>query len=557
VIPKGFRSLWVPGRVRRIFFSVALTLCGLLFAAGSGRADERPNIVVIQTDDQNARTVRDTFRDSAGAKTLVMPNTLREIFRAGTEFRNYYATSPICAPSRASLLTGQYPHNSGLTRNVGPTGGWQAWRDNAANTDNLAVTLQQAGYRTSHFGKFTNGYFDTANNAVETTVPPGWDNWFTESADRELRFYGYRLNDNGMATLPFGQPLYGATYGIDPRRCDALTLIRLPLSAGCNYLTDNLTRGAVREIRRNADRPLYMQVDFPAPHNDSRPLPGPQPATRHLGSLDRTWLSRPPNYNEADISDKSSLIQSVATPRIDKTEADGLRGVYRNYAASLRAVDEGVGAIIRTLRETGELDNTYIFFLSDHGYFLGEHRFSKAKFLPYDASARVAMAVRGPGVPAGTRSSVLAANVDIAPTALQLAGVAADADADGQALEPFWSDPRRSSRRPIGFALHPAPPEDPEDGASVSAVAPPLSYQGFVVGPYKYFRFDEGGEAELYDMRRDPWELENVVDSPEYVQVRQYMEAWLPRVSGCAGDLCRSELPRWPEPSQAALSPEP
>jgi arylsulfatase A-like enzyme len=527
--------------------TAGLTAAALVAAPGLAHA-ARPNIVVIQTDDQNARTVKAAFRKASGRKARVMPNTVKEIFKAGTEFRNYYATSPICSPSRASLLTGRYPHNHGLTENDPPVGGWAGWKNLSAYTDNFPAALQQAGYRTAHFGKFTNGYYDTGANRVETVVPSGWDRWFTTSYTRGTLFYGYEVNDDGVARRRFGDPSYEYQTGLDPKRCDVETLTRQRSADGCSYLTDTMTRAAVREIRRNAGAPLFLQIDYQAPHGDIRPPVGPQPATRHLGSMSRTSLPRPANYNEADISDKSQLVRDAAPTRLDYQRNQRLKRTYRRYIASLRAVDDGVGAIVKTLRNAGELDNTYIFFLSDHGYFLGEHRFSAAKFLPYDASARVAMAVRGPGVPAGGRSQELVGNVDIAPTALRLAGVDPGFEVDGRPLRRFWRDPARQTRRPLGLAFPPAEAEPASGGASVSAAAPPLRFDGFMVGPYKYFRFDDGGEAELYDLERDPWELENVVDAPGYAGVRQYMEESLPRVGSCSGADCRKWLPKWPEP---------
>ena len=542
--------LRITRRVSRLFAATGLTAAALIAAPGLAQA-ARPNIVVIQTDDQNARTVKATFRKASGKKARVMPNTVKEIFKAGTEFRNYYATTPLCSPSRASLLTGQYPHNHGLTENDPPVGGWTGMKNLAAYSSNLPVALQQAGYRTSHFGKFTNGYYDVDNNRVEKVVPPGWDNWFTTSFTRGALFYGYEVNDDGSARRGFGDPLYEYQTGLDPRRCDIVTLTRQRFARGCRHLTDTMTRAAVKEIRKNAGEPLYLQIDYQAPHGDVRPPVGPQPATRHAGSMGRTALPRPANYNEADISDKSQLIRDVAPARLDYQRNQRLKRTYRRYTASLRAVDDGVGAIIKTLRNAGELDNTYIFFLSDHGYFLGEHRFSASKFLPYDASARVAMAVRGPDVPAGGRSEELVGNVDIAPTALRLAGTDAGFEVDGRPLRQFWRDPEKESRRPLGLAF-PAPEvERPAGGASVSAAAPPLRFDGFMVGPYKYFRFADGGEAELYDLQRDPWELQNVIDSPAYAEVRQYMENRLPQVAGCSGAGCRRWLSQWPVPDVA------
>jgi len=537
-------------RLSRLFAAAGLTAAALLAAPGLAQA-ARPNIVVIQTDDQNARTVKSTFRKSSGQNARIMPNTVKEIFKGGTEFRNYYATTPLCSPSRASLLTGQYTHNHGLSENDPPVGGWEGWRNLPAYAENLPVALQGVGYRTSHFGKFTNQYYDTEAGQAETTVPPGWDNWFTTTFTRGALFYGFEVNDNGIAREGFGNPLYEFQTGLDPRRCDVETLTRQRKAKSCHHLTDTMTRAAVKEIRRNAGQPLYLQVDYQAPHGDVRKPVGPQPATRHLGAMSRTPLPRPPNYNEADISDKSQVIKNAAPARLDYGKNQRLKRSYRRYIASLRAVDDGVGAIIKTLRQAGELDNTYILFLSDHGFFLGEHRFSLAKFLPYDASSQVAMAVRGPGVPAGGRSKEMVGNIDIAPTALGLAEAEAGFKTDGRSLRRFWRNSELESRRPVGLA-NPEPTEDPlAGGASVSNSAPVLDFDGFLVGPYKYFRYAETGEAELYDLRRDPWELENVVEAPGYEQVREYMETHLPEVSNCSGSGCREWLPEWPLPSSA------
>ncbi len=537
-------------RFSRLLATAGLTAAALLAAPGLAQA-ARPNIVVIQTDDQNARTVKSTFRKPSGSNARIMPNTVKEIFKGGTEFRNYYATTPLCSPSRASLLTGQYPQNHGLTENDPPIGGWGGWQNLDAYNDNFPVALQGAGYRTSHFGKFTNQYYDVDANQVETAVPPGWDNWFTTSFTSGALFYGFEVNDNGVARRGFGNPLYEFQTGRDPKRCDVETLTRQRTANGCNHLTDTMTRAAVKEIRRNAGQPLYLQVDYQAPHGDVRKPVGPQPATRHLGGISRTPMPRPPNYNEADISDKSQLIKNAAPDRLDYGKNQRLKRSYRRYVASLRAVDDGVGAIIKTLRQAGELDNTYIFFLSDHGFFLGEHRFSLSKFLPYDASTQVAMAVRGPGIPAGGRSKEIVGNIDIAPTALGLADAEAGFGMDGRSLRRYWRNSGLESRRPVGLS-NPEPTEQVlEGGASVSNTAPALRFNGFMVGPYKYFRYSETGEAELYDLRRDPWELENVIDAPDYEQVRQYMETHLPQVANCSGSDCRDWLPEWPLPSEA------
>jgi N-acetylglucosamine-6-sulfatase len=539
---------WVRRHGSRFFAAAGLAAVAVLTAPGMAQA-ARPNIVVIQTDDQSARSVKATFREASGKQVRVMPNTVKNIFQGGTQFRNYYATSPVCSPSRASLLTGQYAQNHGLTQNDPPLGGWAGWKNLATYSQNLPVALQQAGYRTSHFGKIMNGYYDTDSDRVETVVPPGWDRWFSTSFTKGALFYGYEVNDDGVARRGFGNSLYSLQTGLDPKRCDVKTLTRQRFAGGCRHLTDTMTRAAVREIRQNSGDPLFMQIDYQAPHGDIRPPAGPMPATRHLGSTGRTPLPRPANFNEADMSDKSQVIQDAAPARLGYWKNQGLKRSYQRYIASLRAVDDGVGAIIRTLLAAGELDNTYIFFLSDHGFFFGEHRFSSAKFLPYDASAKVSMAVRGPKVPAGGRSNELVGNVDVAPTVLRAAGVDAGYEMDGRPLNRFWRDPVLTSRRPLGLAYSRTNGEQGRGGASVSNRAPALTYDGFMVGPYKYFRFQSSDEAELYDLRRDPSEMRNVIDSPAYAQVRQYMEFWVAQVGGCSGADCRSWLPQWPEPA--------
>lgn len=523
----------------------SLATAALIGLPGLAQAS-RPNIVVIQTDDQSPRTAKARYRGLNGRSHLAMPNTVREIFRGGTEFVNHYATTPICSPSRASMLTGQYPQNTKLTGNGGARGGWEGWQNSPGYTANLPVALQGAGYRTAHIGKFMNGYFDEANNRVDTTVPPGWDEWFTTAYLPGTRYYGYPVSFNGSALSPFGNPNYQSDGpGIDSKRCTAELLVKRRPGQKCNYLTDVMATEAVKEIKRKKKAPLYLQVDFQGPHGDVTAPEGPQPATRHLDSASRTPLPRPKNFNEADISDKPELLQDLAPDGMNRTDVKRLKNSYRKQLESLRAVDDGVGAIIDTLRRTNELNNTYIFFMSDHGYFLGEHRYGVGKFMPYEESATVAMAVRGPGVPAGGRVNEVTGNIDIAPTALALASAAPGYEVDGRPLRPFWKSPKRTTRRPMGIELGLLPRIT--TGAAVSASAPLLDYRAFRVGPYKYVDYERSGE-ELYDLSRDPYEMENRIDSPRYLGVRQYMESHLDEVSDCRAAGCRADLPPWPKP---------
>jgi len=503
----------------------------------------RPNFVVIQTDDQNAATVRAKMRGQVGGFRPVMPHAVRQILNRGTEFRNYYASSPVCSPSRASLLSGQYPWNNGVRSNSGENGGWDGWVNNPVFRHNLPVTLLRAGYRTAHIGKFTNGYFDENTGGVARTVPPGWSDWFTTSYEVGTHFYGYQLNVNGKATAVIGNPRYRQTGpGIDPKSCTLANIREFWPTGSCNYSGDVFTAAAVREIRSEERRPFFIQVDYQAPHGDVAAPRGPQPATRELGMAARTPLPRPPSFNERDFSDKPELIRNLAPKPMGPGAITRLTGSYRRYVESLRSVDDGIGAIFRALRSSGKLRNTYVFLLSDHGLFLGEHRYDWGKFMPYEDSASPLMAVRGPGVRRGAVSREVTGNVDVPVTIMRLARVHPDYTVDGRSLRPFWRNPKRRTERPMAITIN---SKLNGEGASVSAHSPALRYRGFRVGPYKYIRYDQGGE-ELYDLATDPNELNNKAASPAYANVLAYMREHLDGVMNCQGGGCRENLPTPP-----------
>lgn len=526
----------------------ALVFVGLPAAVPATAPAQRPNFVVIQTDDQSPQLLKSTYRGRDGIFRPTMPNTVRKIFRSGTEFRNYYATSPVCSPSRASLLNGQYPGNNNLLTNDGPFGGWQGWKGQAISERNIPLTLKRSGYRTAHFGKFMNSYFDSDSGGPTAEVPRGWSRWFTSSfLSRDNRYYGYSVNDDGRIRGPFGDPTYKYRKRIDPPSCGLASGKARMRPDGpkvrCNHATDLFTRKAVKELETTRRKPFYVQIDYDAPHGDVRSPVGPQPATRHIGKASRTPLAKDPSFNELDMSDKPELIQEAAPALLTGDVNRKMKTAYRSQLASLLTVDEGVRAIIKALRRSGELDNTYIFFVSDHGFFFGEHRFSLAKFLPYESTSSVSMAVRGPDVPRRSSSGEVVGNIDVPATVAELAGVEPEYELDGRSLSRFWDDPSRRSRRPVGISLS-RPTEVPQ----LSARAPALRYSGYRVGPYKLIRYLSGG-SELYDLRSDPYELENRYDDPSYAEVRQYLDLHYDDAVDCVGDGCRQSLPEWPQPS--------
>ena len=507
--------------------AVALLLCFSLARPGNALASVRPSFVLIQLDDFANAHFDGRWVDRNGLVRRTMPQTRDLLLSQGLRFTGYQTPAPFCAPSRASLLSGNYAPNHGVRTNVDA---WPAFRKSAIYRENLANWLQAGGYRTMQFGKFMNTYGEPDGYPTDV-VPPGWDVWQADATDESTReYYGYWLNLDGAIAGPFGSPDYGPDTVKDPLGCPDLGL------ASCRYHTDAITTRAIGAIGATpADRPFLAHLGFHTPHGDSRPPVGPEPAVRHYDSAARTPKPTPPAFDERDVSDKPPWIRSL--PRIDRGELLTIR--YRKSVEALRSVDESVARVVGALEQSGRLDSTYIFFFSDNGFFLGEHRITRGKGYPYQPAVQVPMVVRGPGIPKGRQSGELVANQDLAPTILSLAGLRPGRPVDGRPMTRFWKRPDVRSRRPIllqGFSSLSQGTLPPGTGAF---------YRGIRVGPYKYVRF-RNGSRELYDLVRDPAELENRIGDRRYRGIRSYMTDLLAEYQGCRAAECRVPAPRWP-----------
>ena len=528
---------------------ISLAVAGEQRAAAAGQA---PSFVVIQTDDQTLDELYDTFRSEPTLQA--MPNTLRLIAKRGMTFTRHYVSYPLCCPSRVSLLTGRYAHNHNVRGNVPPNAGYTGFSFRGAMTHNLAVWLQGAGYRTIHVGKFLNGYGDEPYDDGKT-VPPGWSAWHSVlRADTNHYFYGYTLNNNGQLEGPYGDSGSWETreYGVrDDLGCPFAPLNGLP----CFYETDTLTNIATQELLGTPlDQPFYLQLDYTAPHGDFRRPAGPEPATRHYD-----WFKGAPfphdrseGFAEGNVSDKPSFIRDA--PYLSLNDIHTYRVYYQKTLDSLRAIDDGVKLVIDTLGGLHRLRNTYVIFTSDNGFFFGEHRLTGGKFLAYEPATHMPFLIRGPGIRPNSQTGELTANVDIAPTVLELAGVEADKSIDGRSMAPFLRDPDLRSRRPILFEsfvetadveANAAPRPRPNGGATASILAPPKDYEGIRLGPFKYIAWPTG-EKELYDINKDPYELNNLVRIPNYFPVRNLLHRQLRRLENCVGRECQEVGPPIP-----------
>ena len=467
-------------------------------------AAEQPNLVVVMTDDQ-------TVAELAG-----MPHTRRLIGANGVSFDRFYVSYPVCCPSRATYLTGQYAHNHGVMGLYPPTGGYGRFDKHNA----LPVWLQRAGYHTAHLGKFLNGYGD--QEAAD--VPPGWSDWHATVDYSTYQMWGYKINDNGRINT------YGHAFDERPKL----------------YQTDVLTAKATRIIRRQAGRrPLFLSVNYLAPHHESRSIQRRtgllvRPAPRHRGAFASASLRRSASFDEADMSDKPRFLRRRTA--LSARDIATIRRDSRARRAALLAVDEGVGRIVRTLHRAGELDNTYIVFTSDNGYMQGEHRVRSGKMLPYDPSTRVPLLLRGPGIPAGRNSRELTANIDLAATLVDLAGARAGKTIDGRSLMPFARNPGLQTGRAIlhetGGARYAGAREQDEGTNSRRPLKRVMSYRAIRTPEWLYVRW-RNGSRELYDLRRDPEQMRSRHAGRRYRGIRRSLARRLGLLARCAGESCR------------------
>lgn len=450
-------------------------------AAGAG---SRANVIWLMTDDQEVASLR------------MMPKTRRLLVDQGVRFSDALTAWPLCCPSRVTLQTGQYPHNHGVLENRPPLGGFGRLKVDST----LPVWLQDAGYATVQVGEYINDY------TGKDDVPPGWSKWLgmTEPSNR---YFKAVLNEDGE----------NRRYSKNDR----------------DYSTDLFTRKATEFIEgRPADaKPFFLSVGYVAPHvgsigvtKDERCAEkGPEPAPRHVGAFPNAEYPRTPAFNEEDVSDKPGPIRELE--RFDDAVLRERADRYQCRLASLLAVDDSVAEIVRSLRSTGELDNTYIFFTSDNGYLQGEHRIEGGKSVLYENSIHVPLLVRGPSIPAGKVSGSSVSNVDWAPTILDIAGAKADLPLDGISFLPIAENPSEESLRALLI-------ESARE-----------RYSGVHTPRYVYAEYYGGGEyadddVEMYDLRRDPYELENVASDPAYEEVRGDLRSVLDRLRDCKGKGC-------------------
>lgn len=450
----------MPVRNRPALTRRSLLASPLLLGAA---APARPNIVFVMVDD-----LRWDELGCAGHPFASTPHCDR-LAREGAAFRNAFAVTPLCSPSRATLLTGLYPHRHGIIDNT-----------NRAAASHQLLTwprrLRDSGYETAFLGKWHMGNDDSPR--------PGFDRWVSfrgqgECIDPELNLDGRTVKSSG-------------------------------------YITDILTGHAVEFLERKRQQPFCLYLAHKAIHpniqqRDDGSVTGSGeeenfiPAERHRNLYAGAKLPRRPNFAQPPAG-KPALERRIGDlPPLGAATAPTDTAVL-NRMRMMKAVDEGLGALLATLERTGQLDSTVVVLTSDHGYFYGEHGLHAERRLAYEETIRIPLLVRYPAaVRAGSRPAQFALTADIAPTMLDLARAPALAT-QGASLAPVLAgrNPKWRDRFLIEYYS--------------DTVFPRIRNMGYraVRGErWKYIHYRElEGADELYDLREDPFEQRNAIEDP-------------------------------------------
>lgn len=416
---------------------------------------KRPNIVFVLTDDLAWNLVQ------------YMPHVL-QMQKDGVTFANYFVTDSLCCPSRSSIFTGRYPHDTGVFTNGHDDGGYLVFRNRGNEQVTFAKALAAAGYRTAMLGKYLNGY-----EPRQHPPAPGWTSWAVAGA--AYREFKYALNEDGK-------------------------VVRFGDSPG-DYLTDVLSGIATRFVKQAAGAPFLIEIATFAPHAPYIPAP------RDADALPGLAAPRTPAFDVAPDTSMPDWVRKL--PALTGADKAAIDKAYRMRAQSVLAVDAMIGQLQAAVAASGQAQNTYFVFSSDNGLHMGEHRMMPGKMTPYDMDIHVPLIVTGPGIPAGRRVEEVTENVDLCPTFAELGFAAAPATVDGRSLVPLLRGESVAEWRSVALIEHHGPHRDPRDPDAPGARSGnPVGYEAIRGRTSVYVEYNDGLK-EYHDLAADPYELRN------------------------------------------------
>jgi N-acetylglucosamine-6-sulfatase len=458
-------------------------------AQGKSAPDaRRPNIILVLADDFSWNLVK------------YMPR-VGEMQANGVTFSRFFVSDSLCCPSRATIFTGKYPHNTGVYTNGGRDGGFFAFHDYGLERETFATRLRSAGYTTALMGKYLNGYTPTLSVDGETLyIPPGWDEW--DVGGKGYANFNYGLNENGRYHY----------YGSSPE----------------DYLTDVLAAKSVEYIDRVTvgRKPFFLEIAPFAPHSPYTPAP------RHETWFPEVKAPRTPAFNEVSMSDKPRWLKNRKALR--RLQVSTIDEDFRMRVLAVQAIDELIGDLRDALAARGQLSNTYILFTSDNGLHMGEHRLAAGKQTAFETDIHVPLVVTGPSVPHGWRMPQLTSTIDLFPTFMQMANTRVPQGIDGRSLKPLLSGETVSNWRKAVLVEHHGPDitrGDPDFPGPYGGNPP--SYKAIRTGTGTYVEYSNG-DLEYYNLRKDKYQLSNTAYSLSAV-ARGNLRGQLSAIADCSG----------------------
>ncbi|MDP2013981.1 MAG: sulfatase [Actinomycetota bacterium] len=485
--------VWLsPGNAKSDADSSAETLMAAFKAKATGQQDatgeltDIKNVVLLLADDLDW-TVFDQVPRLAALK------------ESGTTLTNFVVTNSLCCPSRTSFMRGQFVHNHRVISNVPQTGGgWQKFYARDLQNDCLPTWLQKSGVKTSLFGKYLNGF--PLNAPTENYIPPGWD-YFETSTSRNQAYEGYNYTLNVNGTLE--------KYGSGPS----------------DFLNDVLTLDAAQHLS-TLQSPFFMEF---ASYNPHTPFPvAPQNAQTHLTGVQ----PRVPSFNTKGTDEVSWL---KAQPTLSSRQVANLDELWRKRLRSAESVADSYDALRAQLKASGHLDNTLIIVASDNGYHAVVHRLPTGKQSAFREDAVVPAIFIGPGIAQGATISKTTSMVDLGPTITEIFKADTPSYVDGRSLMPLLNGqtdvPWRTAT--LTESLARTKPSDPDYSRIVAPNFHALRSEQWLYVEYV------NTDVELYDLRTDPYEMNNVVRTTNPAILAQ-LRAQLEAMKRCSGESCRT-----------------
>ncbi|CAH0051946.1 unnamed protein product [Clonostachys solani] len=498
------------------------TLVTLTLAVFAARGDansgscgrQKPNFIFIMTDDQ------DSHLNSLDYQLVVQ----KQFIQMGTSFKKHFCTVALCCPSRVSLLTGRAAHNTNVT-DVNPVSGYTKFIAEGLNDNYLPVWLQAAGYNTYYAGKLMNGQTPATYN---NPFAAGWTR-----SDFLLDPNTYIFNNATMVLDNGSVETHTGKYSTD-----------LIANRSVEFLGDAI----------NSKKPFFLGITPIAPHSETLLTPSgpifkaPVPADRHKDLFPDAKVPRTPNFNP----DVPGSVNYFATlPRLTDDQVQYNDDYYRRRLQSLQAVDDLVSAVISKLESHPEvLANTYLFYTSDNGYHIGQHRLPPGKSCNTEEDINIPFIVRGPGIAAGKVATFPTSHTDIVPTLFELAGIPLHENFDGQPI-PLTKKSQKSNKQKQEHVNVEFWGEGIMEGTLYSHLADQVSKNTYktlrVVAENYDFSYTVWctNEHELYDMKTDPYQMKNLYGSKAATSsfnipdLTERLDSLLLTLKSCKGKSCR------------------